>query len=153
MFYKHVYIDPVFILSLISPYPSMRLAQPFEGDSYGQTSLSFRPAETVCMIRVVYVRVLQFTMLHTIWGLSVILFIKLSLPTSKMISVSSSLASHLFLWLVSDRNQGSSHHLLMYSSATNSNEGWAVEVCERILFFQACLRCADGHVLPHVFLC
>lgn len=58
------------------------------------------------------------------------------------------LASRLCHFLIPGRCHVSSHPLLMYPNASDSNKGRAVapfEVCERILLFQACLGPAGGH--------
>lgn len=58
------------------------------------------------------------------------------------------LASHLCHFLIPSRCHVSSHHLLMYPNASDSNKGRTdepFEVCERALLFQACLRPAGGH--------
>ena len=58
------------------------------------------------------------------------------------------MASHLCHFLIPSRCHVSSHHLLMYPNASDSNKGCTVEpfeVCERILLLQACLRPAGGH--------
>ena len=58
------------------------------------------------------------------------------------------LASQLCHFLIPSRCHVSSHHLLMYPNASDSNKGCTIEpfeVCERILLLQACLRPAGGH--------
>ena len=71
------------------------------------------------------------------------------LPPSEMSALP--LASRLCHFPIPGRCHVSSHRLLMYPNASDSNKGRAVEpfeVCERILLFQACLRPAGGHFLP-----
>lgn len=154
----HVCIDPVLILFKIVPYLSVRLVLlgpalwrrfPRASQSGFQTSRN-----SLRDHRVLYVRNQQFTSRCTV-GVS------LPHPLQQIASFKDDFCVLLHwphtsatCWYQTDAREAPTTRWCTLVPLIQT--GWAVEpfgVCERTLLFQACLRPADGHFFPQVFLC